>query len=206
MNASGIFQKDSNYCNASVTKLYTATIIHQLVAEGKITYEDKLLKYFAGDEIEGIHTRKGKDYTNEITVKQLMSHTSGIPDFFTEKIKGENSLYHKVIFEGDVSFSFWEACDRCRKIEGHFVPGTGKKAYYSDMNYHLLGEIIRRKTGKSLEDHFTQRIFKPLGLKNTYLMKGEKWSCLPVYHKGKELRLPKYVTSDGAAGGIIIAR
>ncbi|MBE6024971.1 MAG: serine hydrolase [Cellulosilyticum sp.] len=203
MNTSGVFKENSSYCNASITKLYTATVIHQLVAEGKITYEDKLLKYFAEDEIVGIHTRKGKDYAKEITVKQLMNQTSGIADFFTEKAKGEKSFYDRLLLEGDLSFSFSNACDRCRKIEGHFPPGQGRKAHYSDMNYHLLGEIIIRKTGKSLQDNFSERIFKPLGLENTYLMEEEKWSCVPVDNKGKELKAIHYLISDGAAGGII---
>jgi D-alanyl-D-alanine carboxypeptidase len=66
---------------ASITKLYTATAIMRLCEKGVLSLDDPMSRYLPEELIQGIHVYKGKDYSHEITIKQLLSHTSGIADY-----------------------------------------------------------------------------------------------------------------------------
>lgn len=203
-NCSGNFEMNSKYVNASITKMYTATILFQLVQEGKISLSDPITKFFQVEEIAGIHQYKGVDYSEQITINHLLCQTSGLPDFFTEKVESEKTFLDILFDEGDFTFSFEDAIDRTRKIEAHFIPGKGKKAYYSDLNYHLLSEIIERVTKQSLADNYQERIFEPLKLKDTLLMEeGMESVTVPIHYNNRQYVLANYIASDRGAGGIV---
>ena len=203
-NYSGDFKEESKYVNASVTKMYTATIIFQLMQEGRIRLSDSITMYLPQDELAGIHQYKGVDYTDKITINHLLCQTSGLPDFFTDKIRNEKTYMDILIEQGDYSYSFYDALDRTRQLEAKFIPGKENKAYYSDLNYHLLSEIIETVTKKSLADNYNERIMEPLGLKNTYLMEeGMQSGVVPIYYNGRSYNPEKYLISDRGAGGII---
>lgn len=63
---------------ASITKLFTATIIMKLFENKKLKLEDKIVDILPETLVKGIHIYKGVDYTDSITIKHLLSHTSGI--------------------------------------------------------------------------------------------------------------------------------
>jgi CubicO group peptidase (beta-lactamase class C family) len=84
--------KDTPIYIASITKLYTATVIMRLYEKGALALDDPMSKYLPKKLIQGIHVYKGKDYSNEITIKELLSHSSGIADYYTGKPKGGKSL------------------------------------------------------------------------------------------------------------------
>src|ERR1035437_4522629 len=66
---------------ASITKLFTATAIMMLHEKGLIALNDPMAKYLPEQMIHGIQIYQGHDYSHEITVEQLLAHTSGIPDY-----------------------------------------------------------------------------------------------------------------------------
>lgn len=76
-NSSGNIGDETQYFIASTTKLYTSAILLKLGSEGQIKLDDKISKYIPRESISGIHNYKGTDYSNEITIEQLMAHTSG---------------------------------------------------------------------------------------------------------------------------------
>jgi D-alanyl-D-alanine carboxypeptidase len=83
-----------------------------------------------------------------------------------------------------------------------FLPG--QKAEYSDTNYQLLGAIIEAVAGTSLDDVFDEMIIGPLGLRDTYLYRGQPDDRLvPMYYKDRALELPRYMASIGAEGGLV---
>lgn len=83
--AAGNLHKEDRYFIASVTKLYITTVILQLRNEEKLKLEDKTVSYFPDGYLDGLHQMKGVDYTGEITITHLLSNTSGIPDYFSDK-------------------------------------------------------------------------------------------------------------------------
>ena len=153
---------------ASITKLYTAAAIMRLYEQGALALDDPMAEYLPDDLIQGIHVYHGKDYSHEITIEQLLGHTSGIADYYDDKPKGGSSLYEMFVADPERSWTVEETIDRTRNdLEPHFQPDTA--ASYSDTNYQLLGKIIEAVTGKPLETVYDEFFFRPLGLKRTWL-------------------------------------
>jgi D-alanyl-D-alanine carboxypeptidase len=161
--------KDTPIYIASITKLYTATAIMQLFEKGTLSLDDPIAKYLPEGLIRGIHVYKGKDYSHEITIKQLLSHTSGIADYYTEKPQGGKSLFELFLEEPERPWTVDETIEGARKdLKPNFPPGTA--ASYSDTNFQLLGKIIEAVTGQPLHIVYNDFFFRPLGLKHTWLI------------------------------------
>jgi len=153
---------------ASVTKLFTATAIMRLYEMGLISLDDPMSKYLPEKLINGIQIYKGIDYSDKITIKELLSHTSGIPDYYEERPKGGKNLFEILLENQESSWTPDEEISRARdSLKPNFEPG--KDASYSDTNFQLLGKIIEVITGKTLQENYEQFFIRPLGLKNTWM-------------------------------------
>lgn len=207
-NSDGSFSYSKNYGNknldtpmlmASITKLFTTTCILKLLAQNKLSIEDKLSKYFDMDVLKNIHKFKGKDYSFDLTISNLLFQTSGLPDTFAE---GKTSILQKAIKE-DFSIDFNENLELIKQMQSHFAPNTEDRSYYADINFDLLGEIIKNITNKHLSDVYKEFIFEPLGLKNTYLPTSEKQFIPKIYHNNDLISRPKVIIANGASGGCV---
>lgn len=196
---------DRQYALASITKLYTATIMLKLTDNGKISLDDTIDTYLEDSIVDGIHLYKGADYSHKITIRQLLSHTSGLPDYYTESSKEYKAIARD--FALDQAFSFDDMVVRIKALTPHFVPGEKGKAYYSDFNFDLLKVMIENITGKSLEENYQQYIFEPLQLKKTYLFtKNMEYDIPGIWMDGKFCAMPNMLASSGAAGGLVANR
>jgi len=150
---------------------------------------------------------KGKDYSNEITIKELLSHTSGIADYYTEKPKGGKSLFEIFLEEPERSWTVDETIARVKNdLVPNFPPGTDTS--YSDTNFQLLGKIIEVITGKPLHFVYNDFIFRPLGLKNIWLVGHSKalvasGTPADVFYKDKIINKIRTNGSYWADGGIV---
>ncbi|MGW2132190.1 serine hydrolase domain-containing protein [Streptomyces coelicoflavus] len=137
---------------ASTTKLYTATVVLQLVGEGKVgldtPVEDYLPGLVRGDGIDG----------RNITVRQLLQHTSGLPNY-TETMPKFSEWRHTFVDDYDL-------LDMAFKEKASFAPGKGWE--YSNTNYTLAGLIVQKVTGRPIGEEITDRIIEPLHLRHTY--------------------------------------
>jgi CubicO group peptidase (beta-lactamase class C family) len=134
----------------SVTKTFTATAIMMLVEGGKLRLEDRLTQ----------HLDNLPESWTGITVRHLLTHTSGIKDFINEPTVD----LRKDLKPEDVIESL-------RKLPLNFPPG--EKYAYSNTGYHLLGMVIRKVTGKYWDEFLRERIFEPLGMNDTRVI---SWS------------------------------
>lgn len=184
---------------ASITKMFTAACILKLVAQGIISLEDKLSKFYEASDIEGLHSYKGKDFTGEITLSDLLFQTSGLADFYEE---GKNCIKKQMIKE-DIFLSFKQKLDLTKEIPAHFVPHSKKRAHYADINYDLLGDIIEKVTNKPLAEVFRTFIFNPLEMAHTYLPTSKEEYIPEVYVKNQKIHRPQFVICSGASGGAI---
>jgi len=158
---------------ASVTKLYTATAIMLLYEKGALSLDDPIGKYLPQDLIRGINRYKGKDYSGEITIAQLLSHRSGIADYYTEKGRDGKTVGEWLRQDPGRSWTVDETIARARdRLKPHFPPGT--ETSYSDTNYQLLGKIIEAVTRKALYTVYEDFLFRPLGLQHTWLIGSPK--------------------------------
>lgn len=128
----------------SMTKSFVATAIMMLVEEGKIGLDEKLSKYLDGTPATW----------NQVTIRHLLSHTSGIKDFINEPTASLRlDVTEEEVFRATVP----------RPLN---FP-TGDKYAYSNTNYHLLGMVIHKLTGKPWAQFVDERICKPLGMTHT---------------------------------------
>jgi CubicO group peptidase (beta-lactamase class C family) len=143
----------TNFRLASCTKQFTAMAIMLLVHDGKLRYEERLTDVFP----------EFPDYGRAITIRNLLNHTSGLPDYESLMEEASNgrvqwSEDHQ-IHDGDV-LRLLEA----QKI-GKFSPGT--QWSYSNSGYVVLGLIVAKASGESFPEFLHDRIFGPLGMNHT---------------------------------------
>ena len=171
-------QPSHPYHAASVGKTFTATIVAMLAEEGELAFGDPIQDYLDEEVLDGLHVYKGQEYTDEITIRHLLNHTSGLPHFHPEdralfNRKPEESPEGQTFF--DVMLSdpdrVWEPRETTEwakeHLEPHFPPGGGP--YYSEVGYNLLGMIIERVTDSSYADALSDYVFDPLGMEHSYL-------------------------------------
>ena len=136
----------------SVTKTFVAAVILQLAEEGRLGLDDAL-----GEHLPNLSSVNGM-----ITIRQLLDHTSGLADVFNDTTrKGlEDHPEHA-----------WTTPEVFKTLHAPwYQPGEGWA--YANTNYFLLGLIIERITGASLEDELQARFFGPLGLAHTRVLTG----------------------------------
>jgi CubicO group peptidase (beta-lactamase class C family) len=131
----------------SITKQITAGVIMQLQQEGKLSVQDKLSKYFSG-------------FTNgdKITIENLLTHTSGIHNYTDDTV---------LVGSSDVT-KHYSRNEMIKIFQGYppdFEPGA--KWNYSNSAYSILGYIIEKVEKKPYEKVVRERIFQPLGMKNS---------------------------------------
>lgn len=129
--ASGNLSKDQPYFIASTTKLFTSAIILRLKSEGKLKLDDKISTYLDQFVMNALHVFKGKDYSDELTIKHLLAHTSGLPDYFQGKGRNGKSLEEDIKNGNDQFWTFEQAIDMTKAMKPLFSPNKKKKANYS---------------------------------------------------------------------------
>jgi D-alanyl-D-alanine carboxypeptidase len=196
--AAGDAEPGSRFYAASITKMYTATVIMQMSDENLIDLNAPMHTYLPGLPLDGIHICQDVDYSRQITVSQLLSHTSGLADYY------ENGLAEDVKRNVDRSYDILDVLDMIRGQQPFGFPGSGK-AWYSDTNYQLLGAIIESLAGTPLAEVFSSRIFKPLGLANTQVFGSEVLTetPLPFYYRDTRIDVPRALASMASDGGIV---
>jgi CubicO group peptidase (beta-lactamase class C family) len=204
VGAAGNLSVDQPYFIASTTKLFTTAIVLRLKSEEKLSIDDRINKYLDAGILNGLHIYKGREYSFDLTIKHLLAHTSGLPDYFQNKGPDGRSLEDELIAGDDQFWSFEQAIGRSKAMKPLFIPGTIKKAHYSDTNFQLLGRIIESITGKSYSDNCNELIIKPLSLSDTYLYTDSNDATPKImYYKSDEIHIPKAMTSFGPDGGIV---
>ncbi len=151
----------TNFRLASCTKQFTAMAIMLLVHDGKLRYEEKLTDVFPDFP----------PYGKTITIRNLLTHTSGLPDYedlmdATEKVKGPTWTPERQIQDNEV-------LELLKKEKtGKFASGTSWA--YSNSGYVVLGLIVAKVSGTAYGEFLHQRIFAPLRMNHTI-----------VFQKGK---------------------
>jgi CubicO group peptidase (beta-lactamase class C family) len=165
---------DTPFFIASVDKLFTATVILKLRERGHIGLDKPISTYLPQTMIGGLHRLAGIDYTGTITVRHLLSHTSGLADWLEDRPKGGRSLVERLIHEGDLSLSLEDLFHIVRdQLIPHFPPqpveAKRQKVRYCDTNYILLVAIIEAVTGRPLHQVHEELLFRPLEMQHTWL-------------------------------------
>jgi CubicO group peptidase (beta-lactamase class C family) len=137
---------DMRYSIGSISKQFTAAAILMLQEEGKLTLDDPVGKYIPG-------LTRG----DEVTIRQVLSHTSGYQDYWPE-----DYLMTPMLKPATVE----HILDTWAKKPLDFEPGT--QWQYSNTNYVIAGAIVEKVAGEPVFDFITRRIFRPLGMKSVW--------------------------------------
>ncbi|MFF8653541.1 serine hydrolase domain-containing protein [Streptomyces huasconensis] len=139
--------RDGQVRIGSNTKTFTAVVMLQLVAEGKVALDASVDTYLPGlvrgERIDG----------RRITVRHLLQQTSGLPNYTEYDIQPRYYDPHELL-------------DIALRHKGHFAPG--KKWEYSNTNYVLAGLIIEKVTRRTVAEEIDRRVIRRLGLRHTY--------------------------------------
>lgn len=172
---------------ASVGKLYTATIIHQLAEHGLLDLDMPATTYLTGNELAGVPNANA-------SLRQMLNHTSGVPDYYDEK-----------------SYLGWDwtlpltpervlAVARRRKATNR----RGKTYSYSNTNYHILALVAEAVSGQSLGELISAQIMVPLELLQTRYNTGHPGGTIHGYGRilSPNEDTWKYAENTGPDSGI----
>jgi D-alanyl-D-alanine carboxypeptidase len=149
--------RDGRFRIGSATKTFTAAVVLQLVGEGRMSLEDTVEQW-----LPGVVRGNGND-GSRITVRQLLQHTSGIPDVGQEMPALKSADGYRA--ERFRTYTPEELAGLAMRHPAKFSPGTDWS--YSNTNYILAAMIIRKVTGRSWDREVKDRIIRPLGLRGT---------------------------------------
>lgn len=140
---------DTVFRIGSLSKQFTAAAVALLAEDGKISLGDDVRKYLP--ELPA--------YEHPITIRHLIHHTSGLRDY--------TSLVYMAGIHGADNYTVAESLDLIARQRGTDFP-PGEKYSYSNSGYFLLSQIVERASGRSLRAYSEERIFGPLGMKQTH--------------------------------------
>jgi D-alanyl-D-alanine carboxypeptidase len=159
---------DTPFVAGSVTKTFIAATVMSLADDGALSIDDHLSKWLPA------YPR-----ADQITLRQLLSHTSGVYDFF------EHPSYNRMVFGNPTRVWTPQEVLDTFVLDPYCDPGTCY--HYSNTGFVLLGLVIEAQTGMSLGDELRERWFGPAGLSRTYFQDGDPLPADAAY--GHLLRL-----------------
>jgi CubicO group peptidase (beta-lactamase class C family)/Skp family chaperone for outer membrane proteins len=139
---------DTKFNLASISKQFTAALVLQLVEEGHLDLNNTISDYFP---------EYRRDVGQRVTLHQLLTHQSGIPNYTSLPFVWSDSLYRR--------YDSQELIQKFVSGDLEFEPGT--RYQYNNSGYLILSYIIEEVTGQPFEEVLDKRIIRPLGLKNT---------------------------------------
>ena len=192
---------------ASIDKLFNAIIVMKLSERGQLDLDSSISAYLPREFTAGLHRMGGVDYSDQITIRHLLGHTSGIPDWLEGRPKRGRSFVDRVLDDGDVALDFNDIVSIVREqLKPHFPPqdfsAKRQKVRYSDTNFILLVAIIEAVTGSQLHEVHEELLFRPLDMRYTYFP-GHSSPLDPtpeatvLRFEGRPLEIPLFIRSIG---------
>jgi len=170
---------DTIFRLASITKPVTATCVLLLVEEGRLRLDDPVARFLP--PFKGQRLKWRRDRTYDVTVRQLLTHTSGLP-------RGG------VPWPRPIGLTLERVVGEAAQMELDFEPGTAFQ--YSNAGYSALGRLVEVVSGRSLEEFMRDRLFGPLGMGDTAFRlpqdRGHRVASAYQYVEGRRERFLRY--------------
>ncbi|MEV0248846.1 serine hydrolase domain-containing protein [Nocardia sp. NPDC050712] len=194
------------YFIASITKLYTVALIMQLRAARAFTLDTRAADILGADTMRGLNVHDGHDYGPAITVRELLTQTSGIPDYYEQK-RPDGTTFAAAMIHADAAWSFEDLLELARRMPSRFAPSAPGRAQYCDTNYQLLGRIIEIATAGDFGTALRERVLEPLGLHSTWLFGPrtlDRYDEVATLRAGHTpLRIPQAIASFPPDGAVV---
>lgn len=196
---------DDLFHSASVGKTFTALVISQLVEEGKLKLETPISTILDAEHLNQLFVYEEKDYSSEVTIKHLLTHTSGAGDYFEDPVIQGATFMEMISKHPDQHF---EPADLIQFTQNNqkTIGKPGEQFHYSDTGYVLLGMIIETIENEDLGLVLNRRIFEPANMKSSYLkfsQADQNKEILGIYINGTDMSKKEALSLDWAGGGIV---
>lgn len=192
----------------STTKAMTAALALTFVDEGRISLDTPLGAVLSATDTQGLLVVGGHDYGPELTLRQLLQHSAGLPDYWNDgpfDRNDENVFQRAYNADDNRLFQPREVLAYARQLTPIARPGVG--FHYADTGYVLVGLVTEALGGKPYHELLRERIFTPLGMRDTYLRYRETPSPEPVvaawYDAGALVAGVRHQSADWAGGGLV---
>lgn len=196
VSAAGNLTPESKFYIASINKFLISFITLRLSLEGKLSLNDKIINYFDSKILSGLSAFNSKDFSNKITIKHLISHTSGLPCYLIDKMPNGSKNMDLILTGNDQSWEFEKVLAEIKKMSPKFIPGTERKAAYAETNFRIMDRIIEILLNKKISKVLSE-LFLELEMTDTFVLPQKGLNVAAVYHKDKTISLEKYWKSTG---------
>lgn len=165
------FTVDSPFLSASIGKLFTAAAVVALAEAGELDLDAPFVTYVEPAAVAGLPVEGGDEALATVTVRQLLSHRSGLPDYFDGSVSKTTDDSPSVLdLFRDEPDRAWTRDQLLAYTRDHYAPAgaPGAQFLYSDVNYDLLGMVLEAARGAPFEDVVTAEVIVPAGLTSTW--------------------------------------
>lgn len=198
-------KKDDIFRIASQTKAITSTAALILYEEGKLLLDDPVSKYipeFKNSKVLATFNEKDSSYTteparSEITIRQLLTHTSGI-DYPVIGSKEMTAIYAKAKIPSGIGTPGGHLGDQIKVLGSLPIKHQPGAHFTYGLNTDVLGYVVEVVSGMTLDQFFRKRIFEPLGMNDTYFyLPREKHARLVTLYEEADGKVRKAMGSKG---------
>ncbi|MGI6879946.1 serine hydrolase domain-containing protein [Microbacterium sp. gxy059] len=157
---------DQPFFIASIDKVFYATLVAQLFDEGRFGPDTPIGRLLPADDLAPLPATPGVDNARDVTVQQLLSHTSGLPDVLLPP-RGHDTTCSipNLLADPGHLWSIAEFLQQARHLPPFAIPG--ERFLYGDTAYFLLIRIIEEARGSGIDQQLRTRIFDPAGMADT---------------------------------------
>ncbi len=196
---------NQRFHSASAGKLMTTALIFMATEQEKLALDTRISSILEKEKLECLFVSEGTDYQDEVTIRHLLGHTSGVNDYFESKNFDGSTFTDYMIKNPDKFWTPTELLDFTRNKQ-KAVGKPGEKFLYSDTGYVLLGLIAETVFGMPFHRALDTYLFQPAGMQDTQLCfysEGFTQEALaPLYINGVDVRLFKSLSADFSGGGL----
>jgi D-alanyl-D-alanine carboxypeptidase len=206
-DVSFIFNKDEKqklFHTFGLSKLFMLVLVLKQVELKKLDLDQPIINYIDPALLNNLFIYRDHDYQSEVTLRQLLNHTSGVADYFEGANHKEQKIVDLMIKDPGHLFTAYELLD-FTKTNQSAVGIPGQRFYYSDTGYVLISLILEDVTQKTYQELLKTYITKPLNLKNTYVYARENRNedLADVLFNGVNIRDYLSLTCHWVGGGIV---
>jgi len=193
---------------ASTSKAFTSALMVRLAEEGLFDLDDPIGSHLDPLVTDGLLVIDSHDYGAELTIRQLLNHTSGLPDYWLDRpwvSPFVNAFLDAYIADNDRMFTPHELLEYARDLDPIGLPGEGY--HYGDTGYVICALLAEEVTGATLAELYRDRFFEPLGMDDTYLSWHEdpRWEGTEShrYENTFDMYRLAHDSADWGGGGLV---
>ena len=195
ISASGNIGENDRYYIASINKIFVSAIVLRLCTEGKLDLGSRLSQYLSDDMMHGLHVHKGREWSDDLTIAHLISHTSGLPCYLVDRQANGKRAMSELEAGIDQPWPFDKVVREVKGMRTHFPPGREGRAKYADTNHQILSLVVERVTGRTFQV-VLRDLFKELDMTSTDVIEdADDEDFVPIRNRSEEVHIPLFLNS-----------